>query len=892
VREDVCAHCKGTELSGISLVCEKCEHYEIHFHCMDPPLLVAPEGDWFCPRCCQTMRINFDKQVKEDQDTQVQKQLNSLFKGRNKKRKLSAGATDSLAALADRQQVDGVVGDEAPHHRPSSSSSSSSAGRRRTNAGNAGAGAGGSGSGSGSGHIEHVLLSSSIDYNNGFYHSSHSNGHLHANYGMHSADGYDNNFNSRVGVSGTPTAGKSQTNKRRKPNRFRDENGAIADDVSGLLSPSLRNYYSEIKESRHTHDHHIDGAETTSSKNRSRDSAENNTNTSEDDICNVCREGGKLILCDYPNCSRTYHQVCLMKKFPFSPETIDEHGIGAGFPSDIWFCPAHSCVICQALELPTSGPFKAHELPANLLQMHASFAGLAQRQLRSCSTCPQSVCTECEQGISNLGIEQRGRGRRAASDRDAVNMCTNCLAPTPLLKLGKLLERAVCRALRSRLSMLFCRPMLPIIGVSSGDSNDAAATEPRSATCAFLLDKPCPSFLLSMFVPEFWQQYMAKKECPRVQVNDLLDLLERVRELRFASIEEFLLALNTIMVNATEKLEAACEQYSDGLEDVRGSGIDEMKQHILTTLNSVMFLSLSFLCVHRETLYTVTNAISSAAAASSSSSAGSSSRNSLSSRLLRSGMIDLTPLGSVDKASSSDQVLAKVKNLLKQISAPANSVQSLPALAVVTPDGSYNAEDPQARTGRGRSSSSGGSSSARGIGTRRSTSPIKAEPVAGSSNESPSSKERNDAVSSMGLADESEPTAAANGVKNEEGNANDIPVSVRMWRLECDTVSQTSSSSSSALPRYHILPKTLLGWDAYIAAGVKCPGQGAAKDDALCVGSLTGAIEDDSFGLDFGSGSWIGDAKSKEQYVLDWVNKHNADRPIVSIFLGACMLLI
>jgi hypothetical protein len=105
-------------------------------------------------------------------------------------------------------------------------------------------------------------------------------------------------------------------------------------------------------------------------------------------------------------------------------------------------------------------------------------------------------------------------------------------------------------------------------------------------------------------------------------------------------------------------------------------------------------------------------------------------------------------------------------------------------------------------------------------------------------------------------------------------------------------VSQTSSSSSSALPRYHILPKTLLGWDAYIAAGVKCPGQGAAKDDALCVGSLTGAIEDDSFGLDFGSGSWIGDAKSKEQYVLDWVNKHNADRPIVSIFLGACMLLI
>ena len=29
----------------------------------------------------------------------------------------------------------------------------------------------------------------------------------------------------------------------------------------------------------------------------------------EDDRCFVCGEGGKLILCDFPNCPRVYHQV-------------------------------------------------------------------------------------------------------------------------------------------------------------------------------------------------------------------------------------------------------------------------------------------------------------------------------------------------------------------------------------------------------------------------------------------------------------------------------------------------------------------------------------------------------------------------------------------------------
>ena len=32
----------------------------------------------------------------------------------------------------------------------------------------------------------------------------------------------------------------------------------------------------------------------------------------EDDRCFVCGEGGKLILCDFPNCPRVYHQVSVI----------------------------------------------------------------------------------------------------------------------------------------------------------------------------------------------------------------------------------------------------------------------------------------------------------------------------------------------------------------------------------------------------------------------------------------------------------------------------------------------------------------------------------------------------------------------------------------------------
>lgn len=51
-----------------------------------------------------------------------------------------------------------------------------------------------------------------------------------------------------------------------------------------------------------------------------------------DDFCFLCRDGGDLILCDYPECKKVYHPACL---------ELDQ------VPDGRWDCPYHHCVTCQ-----------------------------------------------------------------------------------------------------------------------------------------------------------------------------------------------------------------------------------------------------------------------------------------------------------------------------------------------------------------------------------------------------------------------------------------------------------------------------------------------------------------------------------------------------------------
>lgn len=169
-----------------------------------------------------------------------------------------------------------------------------------------------------------------------------------------------------------------------------------------------------------------------------------------DDQCFVCGLGGHLLLCDYPQCVRAYHQVCVARIFPESLDsqmcTDDGEGylLGATGLNEPWFCPCHTCIGCHALQR-TESTIAVQDMPYDLyerqkLALHcagaclpgtvvsgasSSSAGAAvssstaavssggkvrQKVLRSCCSCPVAVCDECENALSSgqtLLLEKR-----------------------------------------------------------------------------------------------------------------------------------------------------------------------------------------------------------------------------------------------------------------------------------------------------------------------------------------------------------------------------------------------------------------------------------------------------------------------------------------------------
>jgi hypothetical protein len=549
-----------------------------------------------------------------------------------------------------------------------------------------------------------------------------------------------------------------------------------------------------------------------------------------------------------------------VKRFSFSPELIDNN-IGEGYSSELWFCPSHTCVFCGALELPKSGRLEPHQLPSELVRTAASSV-LAQRPLKLCVSCPQSVCSECEEAVQNLGREQRGRVRRVA-DKDIISLCTNCLSPPPLIKLAKLLERSLSRALRSKLAMPFTRPMIPIVG---DQANSPSSSSSSSTTCSFLLDKPLPSFMVSMFIPDFWLSYQNRRCLRYSEVNDLLTLLERVRALQFSSVEDFLLALNTVMFVASERVDVVCEHFND---TVATENINSVKSRLLTALNSVVVLCLSFLFAHRFEIESATDKLQ----------AGSLTRLGRRDNI-RSGIVDFAPLGRVDVSLSAEQVLRTVRNLVVPISKTETSIGEHPQSNMngvikqgteTKSSSSRESEASEAQSdcgGSGKRSSSLSRKKIKSVSSDPAETVLIADGLLGpSSQESDISPKVVDPVRETGF--ESTIEADAKGT---------ISVSMRMWRLECETGilrGANSCSEPSTGTRFYILPKTLLGWDTYISAGVM-----PRTAEAGSVNTVDASVADLN-GLDFGSGSWIG--KNRDEYIIEWVNNAEANRQIVSV---------
>ncbi|KAK9828698.1 hypothetical protein WJX72_001585 [[Myrmecia] bisecta] len=56
LNDECCTACGSSEDYDSLLCCEICPCV-YHLHCLDPPLLAVPKGDWFCPRCTRLLEL-------------------------------------------------------------------------------------------------------------------------------------------------------------------------------------------------------------------------------------------------------------------------------------------------------------------------------------------------------------------------------------------------------------------------------------------------------------------------------------------------------------------------------------------------------------------------------------------------------------------------------------------------------------------------------------------------------------------------------------------------------------------------------------------------------------------------------------------------------------------
>ncbi|KAI9908504.1 hypothetical protein PsorP6_003476 [Peronosclerospora sorghi] len=163
--------------------------------------------------------------------------------------------------------------------------------------------------------------------------------------------------------------------------------------------------------------------------------------------CMLCGFGGELIVCEFPGCTKVYHQFCL-GAYPFPK---DENAT--------WYCPRHTCVLtgkketCDDCEKATS---------------KLKHASPRKSTVKNCLW----KCIQCPLAISDEVLPQLPQGQ-ILSKKSRTFVCPHCyLNAPPKVQLAKRLEKIWSTLATNRQGMPFCGPLLNGVDPADGQHED------------------------------------------------------------------------------------------------------------------------------------------------------------------------------------------------------------------------------------------------------------------------------------------------------------------------------------------------------------------------------------------------------------------------------------
>ncbi|KAE9354507.1 hypothetical protein PR003_g3335 [Phytophthora rubi] len=163
--------------------------------------------------------------------------------------------------------------------------------------------------------------------------------------------------------------------------------------------------------------------------------------------CMLCGFGGELIVCEFPACTKVYHQFCL-GSYPF-PKNEDA----------IWNCPRHTCALTGEKELCGDG-----EKTTSKLKHASPRKANVKNVLWKCTQCPVAIT---EEALPQLPQEQ------IFSKKSRAFTCPHCYLNAPAkIQLARRLEKIWSTLATNRQGMPFCGPLLCGVEPVDGQSED------------------------------------------------------------------------------------------------------------------------------------------------------------------------------------------------------------------------------------------------------------------------------------------------------------------------------------------------------------------------------------------------------------------------------------